>query len=181
MFSVLSFGLKNAPATFQRLLRTLFKDLGILPYIYDHVIISKTFGDHIQTIRNVLWKLRSANLKLNPSKCEFAEFSTVYLGLSVSAEGIRPNPDKIDKLKQMSVPKNKKELKHFCGVVGYLSKFIRKFADIMLHYFALTGIMFSSGLPPATTAFVKLLIISPTTFCCVIPIIPNRFFYGLRC
>ena len=111
LYSSLTFfllGLKNAPATFQCLLQTLFKHLGILPYIDDLVIASKTFGDHIQTICNVLWKLRSANLKLNPSKCKFAEFSIVYLGLSVSAGGgIRPNPDKIDKLKQMSVPQSR--------------------------------------------------------------------------
>ena len=65
-FNVLPFGLKNAPATFQRLLQTLFKDLGILPYIDDLVIASKTFGDHIQTIHNVFVETAFCQLETEP-------------------------------------------------------------------------------------------------------------------
>ena len=131
------FGLRNAPATFQRLLQTLFKDLNLLPYLDDIVIASKTFCDHLQTVRNVLWKLRTNNLTLQPSKCKFAEFSTVYQGHLVSGDGIRPDPEKVAKLDNMTCPKNKRELGKFCGFTNYLAKYVQNYAEIMKPLFDL--------------------------------------------
>ena len=130
-FNVLPFGLRNASASFQRLLQTIFADLNILPYVDDIIIASKNFGDHMQTIRNVFWRFRKSGLKLNPAKCHFADPSIIYLGHLVNKDAIRPDPEKVDRLKCMRVPSSKKELKAFCGFVSYLSKFVKNFSSIM--------------------------------------------------
>lgn len=130
-FNVLPFGIRNAPATFQRLLQSLFTDTNILPYIDDIVIASRTFSDHLQSLKSVFVRLREANLKLNIAKCKFAESSLVFLGHLISAEGIKPDPTKVSHLIQMRPPNSKKELESFCGFVNYLSKFIPHYSDLM--------------------------------------------------
>lgn len=83
-FNIFPFGVRNAPTTFQRMLQLLFSDITILPYIDDIVVASRTFSDHLQSLQNVFLKLRGSNLKLNVTKCKFAEASVVYLGHLVS-------------------------------------------------------------------------------------------------
>lgn len=130
-FNVLAFGLKNAPATFQRLLQKIFSDCGILPYIDDIVIAAKDYDDHLRSLKEVFDRLRKSGLKLKPQKCNIGHFSTTYLGHYICKDGIRPDPAKVTKLQEMIPPKNKKELDSFCGFVGYLSKFVKNFSDIM--------------------------------------------------
>ena len=130
-FNVMPFGIRNAPATFQRLLQTLFVDANILPYIDDIIVASPNFSDHLQSLRSVFEKLRSANLKLNISKCKFAQPSVIYLGHLISGEGIKPDPSKVSSLLQTRPPRSFKELATFCGFANYLSKFVPRYSDTM--------------------------------------------------
>ena len=63
-------------------------------YIDDIIIFSQNFEVHLQRLRNVFQRLRTACLKLKPSKCMFAQKQVQYLGHVVSAEGIHTDPDK---------------------------------------------------------------------------------------
>src|SRR6266545_2688963 len=97
-YNVMSFGLKGAPATFQRLMT---KVLG--PYIYefvmvyldDIIIFSQTMEEHLQHMRKVLEALRQAGLKLKLEKYEFAKKQLKYLGFIMGEFGIKPDPEKV--------------------------------------------------------------------------------------
>lgn len=64
-------------------------------YLDDIIIYSRSFHDHLDNLNDVFSRLRSANVKLKPSKCSFARFSVEYLGHVVSRDGIKPDPSKI--------------------------------------------------------------------------------------
>lgn len=132
-FLVMPFGLCNAPATYQRLMNTLLAGInGItcLVYLDDIIVFSKSFEDHLVDLREVLDRLLEAEILLKPSKCRFGVDQVEYLGHIVSAEGISPDPQKVEKLKNFPPPKNLTELRSFLGFAGYYRRFIRHFAMI---------------------------------------------------
>ena len=98
-FNVMPFGLTNAPATFQRLM--VCPSAGLTPaecliYLDDIVVFSSTFEDHLHRLRQVLERLRRTGLRLKPTKCHFCLPQVKYLGHIVSAEGIQPDPAKLE-------------------------------------------------------------------------------------
>ncbi|GFT32943.1 retrovirus-related Pol polyprotein from transposon 412 [Trichonephila clavipes] len=108
-FKVMPFGFCNAPATFERLMETVLKGLtfeACFIYLDDVIIGGRTFEEHLQNIRKVLSKLSDANLKLNPSKCEFFQKEVNYLGHIISAEGVRTDPEKVSAVKNWKRPEN---------------------------------------------------------------------------
>ena len=90
-FEVMPFGLTTAPATFQRLMGTVFNDIRfkfIIVYIDDILVHSTTFDDHLEHLEEMFMRLRDANIKLKAGKCKFGFQSVIYLGHSISTEGI---------------------------------------------------------------------------------------------
>ena len=84
-FKVVPFGLKNAPTDFNRIIRLVMGNCQFVKtYFDDFVVHSEAFDDHVVHLRNVLEKLRKANLKLKPSKCEFFTKKAKILGHVVS-------------------------------------------------------------------------------------------------
>src|SRR5271170_3262103 len=132
-FNVMPFGLTNAPATFQRLMDRLFyniKNKYILVYLDDINIFSTTFEEHLKHLKEILERFRQANLKLNMEKCHFCKELT-FLGHTISAEGILPDPTKVDKVKNFAVPTNLTELRGFIGLASYYRRFIQDFSTIV--------------------------------------------------
>lgn len=128
------FGLKNAPATFQRVMDAFFREhIGVccLVYMDDIIIFSSSFEQHIKDLHKVLGKLKGACLKIQLDKCYFFRREVEFLGPTVTKEGVKPNSDKIDVIKQWPHPKNEKELKQFLGTIGYYRRFIRDFAKMV--------------------------------------------------
>ena len=106
-FNVMSFGLTNAPATFQRYMDAVLAGLKwntLLVYIDDILVFSPTFEDHVRDVNNVLDRLLEANITLKPSKCNVFQKELLYLGHLVSADGIRPDPKKIQAILEMPEP-----------------------------------------------------------------------------
>ena len=127
------FGLCNAPATFQRLMDRVLKDLKwseCLVYIYNIVIFGRTFDEHLCHVANVLSDLRQAGLKLKPEKCYFLQQEVRYLGHIVSEEGIATDPSKITAVSSWPAPLCKKDVQRFVGLANYYRCFIKGFADI---------------------------------------------------
>ena len=100
-FKVMPFGLCNAPATFQRLMDAVLMGLQwsrCLVYLDDVVVPGKSFEDHLQNLKYVLDRFRSAGLKLNLSKCKFGRREVTFLGHVVSAQGVAADPAKLSKV-----------------------------------------------------------------------------------
>ena len=90
-FNKMPFGLCNAPATFQRMMNEIFKDIDWTTggtYIDDIIVASDTFDDHLADIQKVFNRLREHNLKIKLKKCEFFQYKLVFLGHSISKERI---------------------------------------------------------------------------------------------
>ena len=132
-FNVLSFGLTNAPPQFQRLMSRVLHGLEwkvCLVYIDDVIVFSATFEEHISRLKLVFDRLREANLKLKPSKCNFARSTVNYLGFLVSSDGIAPDPTKLDAVQSFPTPTTVKEVRSFLGLCNYYRRFVKDFAQI---------------------------------------------------
>lgn len=132
-FVRMPFGLKNAPATFQRLMDSVLrKHLNIRCFVYmdDIIIFSCSLEEHLQDIQKVLQTLREANLKIQSDKSEFLRKEVEFLGHVVTTEGVKPNPKKVEAVKNWPLPKTPKELKSFLGTISYYRRFIPGFAKL---------------------------------------------------
>lgn len=132
-FNRMPFGLKNAPATFQRLMNAVLTGLqGIkcLIYLDDIVIFGASFQEHNKRLIEVLRRLRENNLKLQPDKCEFLRKEVTYLGHIITENGISPDPSKLEAVKNFPTPKKVKDIQAFIGLAGYYRKFIENFSKI---------------------------------------------------
>ena len=107
-------------------------------YIDDIIVFSDSVEEHIGHLREVFGRLRRANLKLHPKKCQFARCSVLYLGHVITAEGIAPNPEKVDAVKRFPSPTSVKGVRQFLGMASYYRRFIPGFAKIPSPLHALT-------------------------------------------
>lgn len=132
-FLRMPFGLKNAPATFQRVMDNILREhVGVICLVYmdDIIIYSTSLQEHLINISKVMETLRKHNLKIQIDKSEFLQKEVAFLGHIVTPEGVKPNPDKIKVIQNWPLPKNETELKGFLGTMGYYRKFIKDFAKI---------------------------------------------------
>lgn len=132
-FLRMPFGLKNAPATFQRMMTNILTGLqGSQCFVYldDIVIYANNIEDHKKKLSTIFNRLRHNNLKLQPEKCIFLRKEITYLGHVISQEGVKPEPNKIISLKNYPKPRNVKEIQQFLGFCGYYRKFIKNFSVI---------------------------------------------------
>lgn len=132
-YTRMPFGLKNAPATFQRLMNTVLagiQNYRCFVYLDDIVIHADSLHEHNRRLKEVFERLDKFNLKIQPDKCEFMHKQVMYLGHLITNEGIKPDPRKIEVLNNYPVPKNQKDIKAFLGFVGYYRRFIKDFAKI---------------------------------------------------
>jgi len=132
-FKRMPFGLKNAPATFQRLMDNVLSGLQgneLFVYMDDIVIYARSLKEHEIKFNRLMARLRDANLKLQPDKCEFLRKEVAYLGHIISEKGVKPDPNKIKAVTNFPVPRNPKNIKQFLGLVGYYRRFIPQFSKI---------------------------------------------------
>lgn len=128
-------GLKSSPSSFSRMMTIAMSGLNYdrcLCYQDDLVVFGRNLELHNQNLMDVFNRLRSVNLKLNPSKCQFLQKEILYLGHVVSGEGILPDSEKTRVLQQYPRPQNTDEVKRFVAFANYYRKFIPQFAEIAL-------------------------------------------------
>ena len=112
------FGLKNAGATYQRLVNHMFRpQIGrnVEVYVDNMLVKSIDEGSHLDDLQETFETLRRYKMKLNPSKCAFGVSSGKFMGFMVSQRGIEANPDKIQAILDMEPPKNIKEVQSLIG------------------------------------------------------------------
>ena len=140
-YVVMPFGLSNAPATFQRLMQYVLKGLLMeycMCYLDDVVIFSNSVWDHLYHLGEVLQRLRTAGLKLKPTKCAFAQKSVQFLGHIVSQKGIEADPEKVTKVRDCDYPKSVKQVRQFLGLTGYYRAYIARYGEIAAPLYDLT-------------------------------------------
>lgn len=131
-YTVMPFGLRNAPATFQRLMNQVVGGLeGCAVYLDDVVIYSDTWEDHLKRIRALFDRLVWARLTINLAKCEFAKATVTYLGKVVGQGEVRPINAKVLAIQEFPIPSTKKELLRFLGMSGYYRGFCPNFASVV--------------------------------------------------
>ena len=132
-FTVMPFGLCNAPATFERLMELVLAGVPwqvCLLYLDDIIVHAKTFEAELERLRTVFMRLRTAGLKLSPKKCHLFKKRVVFLGHVVSEEGVLTDPDKITAVCDWPTPTSASSLRSFLGLCSYYRRFVRGFATI---------------------------------------------------
>ena len=133
-FERMSQGLKNSPLTFQRLMDKCVGDMNmkeLLVYLDDLIVHGRSVEEAEERLFKTLDRLRSFNLKLDPKKCMFFQSSVKHLGHIVSAEGVKPDPDKISALTTWPKPKTLQDLKSFLGFTGYFRDYVKNYSQIV--------------------------------------------------
>ena len=132
-FSVMPFGLSNAPATFQRLMNSILATEMhefVLVYLDDILVFSKSPEEHAKHLRRVLLKLREHKLYIQSKKCSFYQTQIKFLGHEVSAKGISTDPSKIQAMVDFPRPPTLKALRSFLGMANFYRRFIPRFSHI---------------------------------------------------
>jgi hypothetical protein len=132
-FTVMSFGLTNAPTYFMNLMNKVFMeylDRFVVVFIDDILIYSKNDSDHEEHLWLVLQKLRDNRLYAKFSKCEFRIEEVPFLGHIISNGGISVDPTKVREIVAWSIPSTITEVRSFLGLAGYYWRFIEGFSKI---------------------------------------------------
>ena len=137
-YRVMPFGLKNAGATYQRLMNRMFApQIGrnVQVYVDNMLVKSRREEDHLEYLKETFDTLRSYNMKLNPGKCAFGVTAGKFLGFMVSQRGIEANPDKIRAIMEMKPSRNVKEVQSLSGKVAALNRFVSRAMEKCLPFF----------------------------------------------
>lgn len=138
MYNRLVYGLASSPGIFQRRLEQLFSDLPNVGVFLDDIIITgSTTMLHIQNLHKVFDRLQKYGLRVKKEKCVFFADSVKYLGHTISKDGIRTCPDKVQAIVKTPTPTTVSELRAFIGMVMYYGKFIKGLSTIMAPLYSL--------------------------------------------
>jgi hypothetical protein len=140
-YTVMPFGLANAPATFQRFIQHVlqqFIDVCCFVYIDDILIFSKTESDHLLHLTQILSQLRKFSLKASLNKCQFFQSEVNFLGFIITSTGLRMDPKKLDTILQWPIPETLRGLRRFLGFCNFYRRFIPRFSAIAGELTALT-------------------------------------------
>ena len=128
---VMPFGLTNAPSTFQHLMNKIFHPIlqkFVVVYLDDILVYSKTPEEHAQHLKTVLNILRDHQLIAKASKCFFFQTELRFLGHVLRPDGIFPDPDKIQTIRDWKDIKSVKQAQSFLGLTGFYRRFIQHYS-----------------------------------------------------
>ena len=135
-YKMMPFDLKNAGATYQRLVNHMFRpQIGrnVEVYVDDMLVKSLDERKHLEDLQETFDTFRQYNMKLNPSKCAFGVSSGKFLGFMVLHRGIEANPDKIQAILDIKPPQSIKKVQSLTGRVAALNKFVSKATDLKIY------------------------------------------------
>jgi hypothetical protein len=138
---VMPFGLTNAPADFQRFINDVlhpFLDVFCTAYLDDILVYSETLEDHRAHVRQVLEVLSKAGLHLQPEKCHFHKTEVKYLGLIITADGVKMDPAKVEAVVSWESPRNLHDVRAFLGFANFYRRFIVGYSQVVAPMVALT-------------------------------------------
>ena len=131
-YNRLVFGIKSAPAIWQRAMDQVLQGIkGAHCYLDDILITGKTTEEHLQNLEEVLKRLNQYGLRANKEKCKWFHKSVSYLGHVVSNAGLKKSPDKIKAVTEAPKPQNVSSLRSFLGLINYYNRFIPNLASVL--------------------------------------------------
>lgn len=138
-FTHMTFGLRNAAQTFQRLIHEVLRGLDfVFPYMDDICIASENVEQHEKHLREVFSRLEQHNLSINVSKCVLGKSEIDFLGHRVTSSGISPSNVRIEAIMRTKRPETVKELKGFLAMVNFYRSFLPHAAEVQLPLLAMT-------------------------------------------
>lgn len=141
-FNTMPFGLISAPASFQRAMDKVLKDLqGKICFVYmdDTIVFSPSWEKHLEDISTVLTRFREAKLQVNLEKCQWGLREVSYLGHTLSRNGVHTDPKKIEEVRVWNPSQDVKQVREFLGMASYYRRFVKDFAKIAQPLHKLTG------------------------------------------
>jgi hypothetical protein len=132
-FTIMSFGLTNAPAYFMYLMNSVFLDYldqFVVVFIDDILVYSQNEQEHEEHLRKVLQRLRDCQLYAKLSMCEFWISEVLFLGHIINRDGLVVDPKKVAVILDWKAPKDVRGIKSFIGMAGYYRHFIEGFSKI---------------------------------------------------
>ena len=134
-YTVMPFGLSNAPATFQGMINHIFRDTldqGMSAFMDVIIIWSQTLEGLHDATREVLRRLRDNRLCIAPDKCEWAQHQIEFLGYMVLGQGVAMTDEKVETLKRIEQVKSLKDVQHFLGFANFYRRFIKDYSKVIL-------------------------------------------------
>ena len=135
---IMPFGLKNAGATYQWAMNSIFHDmLGrfMEVYIDDVVVKSDSFEQHLEDLKSAFQRMKKHELKMNPITCAFGVSTCNFVGFLVHYRGIEVDKNKCKAIIEAKAPNNKKQLQRFLGPLNFLRKFTSNLAGKVNFFF----------------------------------------------
>ena len=164
----LPFGIKSAPEMYQRAMDEMLEGIDHAYAIMDDILIAgRDITHHDSVLQQVLHRAKSYNLKLNFDKVKVRKQEVPYVGHIISAQGLKPDPEKVRAMKNMPPPTSKEDVRRFLGSIQYLAKFLPMLAEVETPLRELTqkDVLFHWD-KPQETAFQKL-----KDLCCEAPVL----------
>lgn len=132
-YTVMPFGMINAPSTFQAMMNHLFRDMldaGVLVYLDDLLIYATTEEEHDRIVKEVLQRLTKHHLAVSPRKCKWRVPKVEFLGYIINRQGIGMTQDKVECVLKWQPPRSLKESQQFIGFANFYRRFIHRFSAI---------------------------------------------------
>ena len=132
-FTRMPFGLRNAAQSFQRFIDQVIRGLPcVYAYIDDLLVVSESEEEHERHLRLLFERLREFGVVVNPNKCVFGRSELEFLGHRINRDGVSPLPDKVEAIRDCSVPTTVKQLRGFLGLVNFYRRFIPNCAQTLM-------------------------------------------------
>ncbi|KAK8954142.1 hypothetical protein KSP39_PZI002328 [Platanthera zijinensis] len=137
-YNMMPFRLKNAGATYQRMMDQIFREQkgrNLEVYADDLMVKSRDLGSHVLDLQETFATVRKYKMRLNPLKCVFGASTGKFLGHLLTPAGVEPNPDKVKAILELKSPRNAKEVQRLTGKLAGLSRFLSKAGERCSSFF----------------------------------------------
>lgn len=131
VYNRLCFGINSAVSIFQRIMENLMKELNVVVYLDDLLVMGRDESEHLKNLDRVLRCLQENGLRVKKSKCEFGRTQIEYLGHVLDEKGVYPSEDKVRAIQDAPTPTNVKELRAFLGLVNYYGRFVPQQSTVL--------------------------------------------------